>query len=263
VKGTLGPWYRPASPSASVFASSSRMTTEMVPPSREGLSTQSPRATSPRNVEISSASATSVSLALGQDQPLSSPVLRHEQGSSIPRPSTNSRLITPDMSSDLASYFPPDNAEDALEDREVVEVGGDAASTGDARMSGQGETGRHRSALFQSYNLHHDGYSYSYPSVSSYALHSNPLPGAIPSSSSSVSPSHVPAVAPLNISTTLHRTLLTLRESIVTLSNAVDSLARRQDVAMATEAMRMNEEIRSLRGVIHGLRMQVGSSFET
>ncbi|KIP05151.1 hypothetical protein PHLGIDRAFT_108542 [Phlebiopsis gigantea 11061_1 CR5-6] len=71
------------------------------------------------------------------------------------------------------------------------------------------------------------------------------------------SPPHVPIVAPLNLGTSLHRTFLSLRESIVTLSAAVDSLARRQDVALATEAMRMNEEIRSLRVVIHGLRMQM------
>ncbi|EKM51824.1 uncharacterized protein PHACADRAFT_127742 [Phanerochaete carnosa HHB-10118-sp] len=95
-----------------------------------------------------------------------------------------------------------------------------------------------------------------YPSTSPYALPSGPLP---PASSSSISPPQVPAVAPLNISTSLHRSLLSLRESIVTLSNAVDSLARRQDVALATEVMRLNEEVRGLRVVIHGLRMQMHS----
>ncbi len=64
-------------------------------------------------------------------------------------------------------------------------------------------------------------------------------------------------VAPLNLSTTLEGSLHGLRESVVTLSAALDSLSRQHEVAITTEAMRTNEEIRSLRAVVHGLRMQV------
>lgn len=64
-------------------------------------------------------------------------------------------------------------------------------------------------------------------------------------------------VAPLDISTTLEGSLVGMRESIVTVSAAVDSLSRRQEVALTAESMRTTEEIRSLRAVIHGLRLQV------
>ncbi|KAH8108037.1 hypothetical protein BXZ70DRAFT_31609 [Cristinia sonorae] len=78
-------------------------------------------------------------------------------------------------------------------------------------------------------------------------------------------PSHLPhtpiasssTVAPLNISTTLYGTLSSLHTSVVSLASALDSLGRHQDVALTTEAMRMGEEIRSLRAVVSGLRMQV------
>ncbi|KAI0694346.1 hypothetical protein BC835DRAFT_1014433 [Cytidiella melzeri] len=66
-------------------------------------------------------------------------------------------------------------------------------------------------------------------------------------------------VAPLDLSTNLEGSLLGLRESIVTVNAALDSLARKQDVALTTESMRTAEEIRSLRAIIHGLRMQVHS----
>lgn len=69
-------------------------------------------------------------------------------------------------------------------------------------------------------------------------------------------------VAPLNLSGTLEGSLSGLRESIVTVSAAVDSLGRQHEVAVTTEAMRMNEEVRSLRAVVQGLRMQVCVSIE-
>ena len=70
--------------------------------------------------------------------------------------------------------------------------------------------------------------------------------------------SQTTTVAPLNLSTTLEGALTGLREAIVALSASVDSLGRRQEVSAMTEAMRTAEEIRSLRAVVHGLRMQVG-----
>ncbi|KAL0068846.1 hypothetical protein AAF712_004177 [Marasmius tenuissimus] len=65
------------------------------------------------------------------------------------------------------------------------------------------------------------------------------------------------AVAPLNLSTTLEGSLEALRQSIVTLSNSVDSLGRRSDIALTNETIRINEEMMSLKANVHGLRMQV------
>ncbi|KAL0954541.1 hypothetical protein HGRIS_003506 [Hohenbuehelia grisea] len=65
------------------------------------------------------------------------------------------------------------------------------------------------------------------------------------------------AVAPINLSTTLEGALEGLRESVVTLASSVDSSARRNDIALTNETLRMNEELMSLRANVHGLRMQV------
>ncbi|KAJ6587069.1 hypothetical protein DFH09DRAFT_1028156 [Mycena vulgaris] len=64
-------------------------------------------------------------------------------------------------------------------------------------------------------------------------------------------------VAPLNLSTTLEGALAGVRESMVALGGAVDSLGRRSDIALTNEALRLNEEVMSLRANVHGLRMQV------
>ncbi|KAF8210425.1 hypothetical protein K438DRAFT_1570911 [Mycena galopus ATCC 62051] len=64
-------------------------------------------------------------------------------------------------------------------------------------------------------------------------------------------------VAPLNLSTTLEGALDGVRESVVALGGAVDSLGRRSDIALTNETLRLNEEIMSLRANVHGLRMQV------
>jgi hypothetical protein len=72
--------------------------------------------------------------------------------------------------------------------------------------------------------------------------------------------SHTP-VAPINLSTTLEGSLAGLRESIVTLSASVDSLARRHDIELRNETLRSNEEISRLNYTVHGLRMQVGRLF--
>ncbi|KAJ3921169.1 hypothetical protein F5877DRAFT_36555 [Lentinula edodes] len=63
-------------------------------------------------------------------------------------------------------------------------------------------------------------------------------------------------VAPLNLNTTLEGSLEGLRESIVTLSTSLDSLGRRNDIALTNETLRLNEEVTSLRVALHGLRMQ-------
>lgn len=65
------------------------------------------------------------------------------------------------------------------------------------------------------------------------------------------------SVAPINLSTTLEGSLAGLRDSIVTLSASVDSLARRHDIELRNETLRANEEISRLNYTMHGLRMQV------
>ncbi|KAF9520296.1 hypothetical protein BS47DRAFT_1287241 [Hydnum rufescens UP504] len=64
-------------------------------------------------------------------------------------------------------------------------------------------------------------------------------------------------VAPIDLSTSLEGCLTSLRNSIVTLSTSLDSLERRQDISLATETLRMHEDVASLRAIVHGLRMQV------
>jgi len=65
------------------------------------------------------------------------------------------------------------------------------------------------------------------------------------------------AVAPLNLSTTLEGSLVGLRESLVTLSAALESQGRRQELALTTEGLRFSEEVGSLKAIVQGLRMQV------
>ncbi|THH09122.1 hypothetical protein EW145_g2229 [Phellinidium pouzarii] len=69
--------------------------------------------------------------------------------------------------------------------------------------------------------------------------------------------SPAPASHPVDRDTTLEGALCGLRGSAVALSGAIDALARRTDVALTTENLRMNEEVGALRAIVHGLRMQV------
>lgn len=64
-------------------------------------------------------------------------------------------------------------------------------------------------------------------------------------------------VAPLNLSTSLEGSLSGLRDSIAAVSTSVDSLARRNEIALTNESMRLNEELGSLKYAIHGIRLQV------
>ncbi len=91
-----------------------------------------------------------------------------------------------------------------------------------------------------------------------------PLHGTSPNISQTWDPSSLTSrpvvqnnVAPLDLSTTLEGSLSGLRQSVVSLSTSVDSFGRRNEIALTNEAFRVNEEIRSLRANIHGLRMQV------
>ncbi|KAF8331112.1 uncharacterized protein EI90DRAFT_2920692 [Cantharellus anzutake] len=64
-------------------------------------------------------------------------------------------------------------------------------------------------------------------------------------------------VAPIDLTTSLEGCLTSLRNSIVNIATALDSQERRQDIALATETLRMHEEVASLRAIVQGLRMQV------
>ncbi|KAF8555322.1 hypothetical protein OG21DRAFT_1571737 [Imleria badia] len=64
-------------------------------------------------------------------------------------------------------------------------------------------------------------------------------------------------VAPLNLSTPLEGTLIGLRDSVTAVAASVDSLARRNDIALTNENMRINEELGSLKYAVHGIRLQV------
>lgn len=48
-----------------------------------------------------------------------------------------------------------------------------------------------------------------------------------------------------------------LRESLVTLSAALESQGRRLELALTTEGLRVSEEVGSLKAIVQGLRMQV------
>lgn len=66
-------------------------------------------------------------------------------------------------------------------------------------------------------------------------------------------------IAPLNLSTTVEGSLVGLRESLVTLSAALDSQGRRLELGFTTEGLRVSEEVGSLKAIVQGLRMQVNS----
>ncbi|KAF9469952.1 hypothetical protein BDZ94DRAFT_1243627 [Collybia nuda] len=70
-------------------------------------------------------------------------------------------------------------------------------------------------------------------------------------------PLHTYTIAPLDLSTNLEGTLGGLRESVVGLAAGVDSMGRRQEIALTNETMRLGEEVGGLRAGMHGLRMQV------
>lgn len=93
----------------------------------------------------------------------------------------------------------------------------------------------------------------------SASTHSHPAsPHSVPCNPPQFMPSvnkHV--VAPLNLSTTVEGSLVGLRESLVTLSEALESQGRRQELALTTEGLRVSEEVGSLKAVVQGLRMQV------
>ena len=64
-------------------------------------------------------------------------------------------------------------------------------------------------------------------------------------------------VAPLDTGSTLERTLVGLRESMMGLAVGIDSVGRRSEIGMTNETLRLGEEMMSVRAQMHGLRMQM------
>lgn len=80
-------------------------------------------------------------------------------------------------------------------------------------------------------------------------------PNQSPNASANISA--LPRVPPIDRNTSLEGALSGLRGSVAAVSGGLDTLARRTDVALTTENLRMNEEVGALRAIVHGLRMQV------
>jgi len=172
--------------------------------------------------------------------------------------------------SELASYFPPvDGAEELLSSMESLSLEGqNSASPAFHQRSrstpSQAQTPSSSSAPVSSpprlppsslsngptpAYLPTPYYPAAHPQPVSLAGHVYPPP--------SQQTAYMSPVAPLNLSTTLEGTFSSVRDSIVTLSAAVDSMGRQNDIALTTEGMRTKEEILSLKSVIHGLRLQI------
>ncbi|EGN99856.1 hypothetical protein SERLA73DRAFT_51998 [Serpula lacrymans var. lacrymans S7.3] len=158
---------------------------------------------------------------------------------------------TPTDPDPLSLYFPPPSeAPSPVPDphsaayaaaRSFVGVGGDAGVGGHIGVPTHGHVqGRgpwHGQGHGHGYNA--NGHGYPHTQIQTHHAHP-PTP-----------------VAPLNLNTTLEGTLSSLRESISALSASLDSLSRRNEIALTNEAMRTNEDVASLRYGMHGIRVQV------
>ena len=221
VKAALGPWYRPDRRAVAGYRIAA------------SLASATHIASSPRN----------------EDTTGTSDGTTHNGDATVPaHPSVSTGSFG--NADDLSSYFPEPEPDDWLpadyrsQSHEAITQTPSSYSTASSSHPVQQQTA-HTASTIRSNVLPH--VSYAQTQYSAYA-------GVSP-----VSPSQSP-VAPLDISTSLEGSLHGLRESIVTLSGALDSLGRRQDIALTTESTRTAEEIRSLRAILHGLRMQVKCS---
>ena len=102
---------------------------------------------------------------------------------------------------------------------------------------------------------HEMGLLQNQPPISA-SMHSRSVPCNRPQFTTSLN-KHI--VAPLNLSTTVEGSLVGLRESLVTLSEALESQGRGLELALTTEGLRASEEVGSLKAIVQGLRMQVSS----
>lgn len=64
-------------------------------------------------------------------------------------------------------------------------------------------------------------------------------------------------VTPPDLGTTLEGVLVGLREGMTGLAVGIDSVARRSEIGLTNETLRLGEEMMSVRAQMHGLRMQM------
>ena len=163
---------------------------------------------------------------------------RHSMLEAISRlPVGPHELFTPPATANpdiLAPYFPPATEEPSLHQSERQQH----------QIQNLRPTHRHSASIhFSDHGLHLQSHPHATHSI---------YPRALSQTQASI--------APINLGTTLEGSLSSLRESIVTLSASVDSLARQHDLALTNETLKMNEEMMSLRASVHGLRMQASRS---
>ncbi|KAI0769359.1 hypothetical protein BD413DRAFT_557726 [Trametes elegans] len=154
--------------------------------------------------------------------------------------------------SDIASYFPPPeettSAPPSLRQRRVRAV---TEGQRTQRPSASTSAGSHAT-------IHPDASNSGFSHNTMYTPGSYSTPGSMPgiypqgTSLPPVSPAAV-SVPPLDPTIPLPDTLASLHSSLVTIAGALGALA----AARSAESLRTAEELRGLRGAMHGLRMQV------
>ncbi|CCM00058.1 uncharacterized protein FIBRA_02085 [Fibroporia radiculosa] len=162
---------------------------------------------------------------------------------------------------DLASYFPSeeeaDNEYSSHMHREPQAHPISAPSSSSNGMRSQEALSQAQSATTRAHAIR--SYSGSYPQTSAFGptAHSSNTPAftsslSYPGSAASLVPASI-SVPPLDPTTPLPGTLASLHSSLVSLAGALSALA----TTRAQEALYTGEELRSLRGGMHGLRMQL------
>ncbi|EIW82863.1 hypothetical protein CONPUDRAFT_151921 [Coniophora puteana RWD-64-598 SS2] len=230
LKASLGPWYRPGGGDllqneASTSSTNSTWSRPTVTPSSPPASTSSGAAFSdPR-------------LSLAAPEPFDAVY--------------STSTVPYEHEDPLASYFPP--SEDSAP---LTPASAPAYATTHTRSyshshshSQSSTTPAHHAHAHQSHPHPHAHQSHPHP----HAHQSHPHPHA---HAHTLPPAATP-VAPLNLSTSLEGTLAGLRESVAAVGATVDSLARRTDIALTHEAMRVGEDVASLRYAVQGIRVQL------
>lgn len=247
VREALGPWYRSARTRLDVPATSfatSRL--HRAVPGSSGLNTPDGSSTTSRTsgTQTPNLAAATTSLFLSGQDIVSPPPPAHVNGG---HPTGTGGREATEL---LASYFP--------EQIHVDPFGGVEYEYRVPQIPLRPPGG-----ILSGSSTPHHAHSSSIAQTPPTASNPNPNPNVPLGSTPLLSASNTNAVvssasvAPLNLSTTLEGSLSGLRESIVSLGASVESMGRQHEVAITTESMRSNEEIRSLRAVVHGLRMQV------
>ena len=218
----LGPWWRDEEQAF-------RPQEMDVPPSTTGSTQQG--GSTPDNTRSRTSNPLSPILTFSADSPVSS---AHELEMSPSSPYSDPAF--------LAHYFPP-------------------ASTGTAGVAPQSETtgvastdALGRQIISPFLNRHSFPPPIRFPDVIQGGQSTSQQAGA-----RSAPQSTAVRIPPVDYTTSLDGALSGIRSSIVALSTSLDALERKQNIALTTENLRMNEEVGALRAIVHGLRMQVHS----